>query len=144
MDIKILEILLQVPILIFYIIIFLIPYIFYKNLNYNTLNSFIKITFTFSSSLIISFLITIFIAYYSNELYKNIILDFYGYNFEGMSDYEYYQNVNKENLTDLKRIRESQMGIGWPLKAFFTFVVISLPVNLVSNIIFYLKFSKNL
>jgi len=52
-----------------------------------------------------------------------ILLEHYGYNWDGWNDAEKFKNVNSENIERVKSILISVMGIGWPVKAFFGFVM---------------------
>jgi len=54
-----------------------------------------------------------------------ILLSHYKYDFEAMNDAERYAQVAKENIERVKRIEMRMMGIGWPLKAFMTYLVYS-------------------
>ena len=55
----------------------------------------------------------------------HILLEYYGYNIDGMSEKEFYGNVLPENMERVKRMETSIMGIGWPLKAMFGMVILS-------------------
>ena len=52
-----------------------------------------------------------------------ILLKHYGYNIDGMNDTEFYGNVLPENRERVDNLVTSIMGIGWPLKAIFGFVM---------------------
>lgn len=52
-----------------------------------------------------------------------ILLEHYGYNYNGWNDVEKFQNVVQENLEKVKRLETSIMGIGWPVKAIFAFAI---------------------
>ena len=52
-----------------------------------------------------------------------ILLEYYGYNIEGMSEIERYEKILPENIERVKKIENSIMGIGWPLKAIFGFLI---------------------
>ena len=70
---------------------------------------------------VLGFLILIF-AWWTDKS-NMILLEHYGYNYNGWSDVERFQNVVQENLEKVKRLETSIMGIGWPLKAIFGFVM---------------------
>lgn len=72
---------------------------------------------------------TFALTYYSAEFSANFLLQKFGFNENGMNEFEYYRNVRSENFAKLKEIRNSQMGIGWPLKAVFACVFFTLPTN---------------
>jgi hypothetical protein len=52
-----------------------------------------------------------------------ILLDHFGYNYNGFNNTERFQNVAPENLDKVTRLEKSIMGIGWPLKAIFGFIM---------------------
>lgn len=53
-----------------------------------------------------------------------ILLHHYGYNLDGWTDLERYQNVDFKNMGKVKRLETDIMGIDWPLKAVFGYVTI--------------------
>jgi hypothetical protein len=53
-----------------------------------------------------------------------ILLQHYGYNLDGWTDLEKYQNVAFENMARVERLETDILGIGWPLKAVLGFVAI--------------------
>jgi hypothetical protein len=55
----------------------------------------------------------------------HILLEYYGYNIDGMNEREFYQNVLPENLERVKSIEISIMGLGWPVKAIFAIIILS-------------------
>ena len=67
-------------------------------------------------------------ADFSNEL----LLKYYGYNFEGMNAQEYYANVSSEDLEKVHEIERSMGGIGWPLKA-----IIMAPLFFIYSLVVY-------
>jgi hypothetical protein len=89
--------------------------------------------------LIICFIIKIAVTYYSAEFSNHFLLKKFGFNENGMNEFEYYRNGSSENLAKLKDIRKSQMGIGWPLKAMFACVFFTLPTIAIVIIILALK-----
>ena len=52
-----------------------------------------------------------------------ILLKHYGYNIDGMSESEFFGNVLPEDMDKVERLQTSIMGIGWPVKAMFGFVM---------------------
>lgn len=60
-------------------------------------------------------------ADYSDQL----LMGYYGYDFEAMNDTGRYANVKSENLEKLKRLEIGYFGVGWPLKAGMLFVFYS-------------------
>ncbi len=61
-------------------------------------------------------------AWWSHES-DLILLKHYGYNIDGMSETEFFRNVLPENMDKVKRLETSIMGIGWPVKAIFGYVI---------------------
>lgn len=61
-------------------------------------------------------------AWWSHES-DLILLKHFGYNIDGMSETEFFGNVLPENMDRVKRLETSVMGIGWPVKAIFGFVM---------------------
>ena len=51
-----------------------------------------------------------------------ILLEYYGYDKDGMNEQEFYGKVLPENMDKVKSLETSIMGIGWPLKAILTFI----------------------
>jgi hypothetical protein len=52
-----------------------------------------------------------------------ILLNRYGYNYDGLNDNERFRNVLEENINKVKGLETDIMGIGWPLKAIFGFII---------------------
>jgi len=50
------------------------------------------------------------------------IMEYYGYNFDGMSIEENYENVSFENIERVKQLEMSMMGIGRTFKAIFAYI----------------------
>ncbi|MEI6091817.1 MAG: hypothetical protein WCR42_15275 [bacterium] len=53
-----------------------------------------------------------------------ILLKHYGYIYNGI-EAQRYQNVQSKNLEMVKSLELSMMGIGWPVKVFFGFLIFS-------------------
>lgn len=70
---------------------------------------------------VLGILIVIF-AWWSHES-DLILLKHYGYNIDGMNETEFFRNVLPENLNTVKKLETSIMGIGWPVKVMFGFVM---------------------
>ncbi|QBO58789.1 hypothetical protein NBC122_01981 [Chryseobacterium salivictor] len=133
------EILLGIPAIIIFLLIILSPIFVYQILTFSIRNKSLNILTTFIISLVVSIIFTIAVTYYSTEFSNNFLLQKFGFNENGMNEYEYYRNVSSENLAKIKEIRNSQMGIGWPLKAMFACVFFTLPMNAIMSIILALK-----
>jgi hypothetical protein len=79
----------------------------------------ILITYSLVSLLITGVLILIF-AWWADKS-DMILLEHYGYNWDGWNDAERFKNVTSEHKERVKEILISVMGIGWPVKAIFGF-----------------------
>jgi hypothetical protein len=92
----------------------------------------------------ITSILTLLFAWWSDAS-NHMLLSHYGYDFEAMNDTERFANVSAQNLERVKRLEASMMGIGWPLKAFMTYVVYA-PYLLIVYLITYLlkKYKKNI
>lgn len=66
---------------------------------------------------LMAFLISIFAAW--GDISNLILLNHYGYSVDGMN----YENVLPENRERVDTLVTSLMGIGWPLKAMFGFIM---------------------
>lgn len=86
---------------------------------------------------ITSILILIF-AWWSDTSNK-MLLSHYGYDFEAMNVTERFENVSAQNMERVKRLEVSMMGIGWPLKAFMTYVIYSPYLIIVYMVSYLLK-----
>ncbi len=143
MEINSWKFLLDIPVLFFLILLVIMPIFIFKKLTFSVENKLAKITLTTVLTFLFTIVLTFAFTYYVEELSKNFILNKFGYNAYGMSDSEYFHNVKPENLTELKEIRDSKMGIGWPLKAIFATVFFALPMNLLITLIITVRKSKN-
>lgn len=102
--------------IILFILLFGIPFLFLwfarkSKLNYNFGFYFL---FAFLTTIIFVFFLAWF-GYISNE----ILLNYYGYNFDAMSSTERYKNISVENIEKVYSLEKNRSGIGWPLKAIF-------------------------
>ena len=70
---------------------------------------------------IITSILTLIFAWWTDTS-KEIMLDHYGYNFEAMNESERFKDISEENLEKVKHLEISMMGVGWPLKAFMTYI----------------------
>lgn len=52
-----------------------------------------------------------------------ILLRIYGYNIDGINAVEIYGKVFPSNMEQVKRLETCIMGIGWPLKTIFGYVI---------------------
>jgi hypothetical protein len=79
------------------------------------------IAYSLISLFVLGVLVLIF-AWWSYES-DLILLKHYGYNRDGMNETEFYGNVSPEKIEKVKSIQTSIMGIGWPLKAIFGYMI---------------------
>lgn len=78
------------------------------------------IIYSFSSLFIFGILIPLFVwRAYESDL---ILLEYYGYNMDGMNEFERYRNVLMENTEQVKNLETSIMGVGWQVKAIFAYI----------------------
>ena len=76
----------------------------------------------FLIGIILSGLIIWLFAWWT-DISNSILLKHYGYNVLGMNTTELYKNVMPADLERVRNIENSVMGIGWPLKAIFGFII---------------------
>jgi hypothetical protein len=74
--------------------------------------------------IVITAVITLTFAWWADTS-DRMLLAHYGYNIDGMNETEFYGQVSPENMERVKSLERSMMGIGWPLKAYMTYVVYS-------------------
>lgn len=77
------------------------------------------------------------------DISNDMFLNYYGFDIDAMNAIDRFKNVSVENMDSVKEIGRNRMGIGWPLKALFGFIVSS-PYLLIVYLIGYLyaKYSK--
>ena len=73
---------------------------------------------------------------------NQILLSHYGYDFNAMNEKGRFTKVTFENMERVKSLEISMMGIGWPLKAFMTYVFYSPYLLLVYLIVYIVKRNK--
>ena len=78
----------------------------------------IAVKFFLIGLILMALLIFVFAAW--ADISNLILLNHYGYSVDGMN----YENVLPENRERVDNLATSIMGIGWPLKAIFGFVMI--------------------
>ncbi|RXQ90404.1 hypothetical protein EO244_13420 [Ancylomarina salipaludis] len=82
------------------------------------------------------------IAWWADQS-QMILLSHYGFDHDAMSDVERFRHVAQENMERVKSLQRRSLGIGWPLKAMFGFVIfipylfivyfVSLLINRIKN-----------
>jgi hypothetical protein len=105
-----------------------------------------KIKFKFITYLTLGLILTAIITFvfaWWTDTSDLILLRHFGYNIDGMNETEFYGKVLPENMDKVKRMEKSIMGIGWPLKAFLTFIYYS-PYIFIVYFIVYLIGKKKL
>lgn len=65
------------------------------------------------------------------------LMSYYGWNPDGMCDTEYFRNVAESDVERVQKLWKHNMGVGWPVKAFFSYIVI-LPFQLILSAVEYL------
>ena len=109
--------------LITYLILVVVPFMSSKFLQKNNF----LLLFLFSS--LVSFLISSFSMYWSEELSHKLIYKIYNFEPYGMNDIERFSNVQPENRKAIQKIYENDFGIAWPLKLFISFFTVVIPYN---------------
>ena len=101
-------------------IIIVTPILILTILKKSNLRSYV--IFYFLIGIILSGLIICLFAWWT-DISNSILLKHYGYNVLGMNTTELYKNVMPADLERVRNIENSVMGIGWPLKAIFGFII---------------------
>jgi hypothetical protein len=86
--------------------------------------------------IIITSIITLTFGWWSDTS-NELLLSYYGYDFDAMNENERFANVSTDNLERVKSLEISMMGIGWPLKTIITFAAYS-PYLLIVYLVTYL------
>jgi hypothetical protein len=86
----------------------------------------------------ITSILTLLFAWWSDAS-NQMLLTHYGYDFEAMDETERFKNVSAQNMERVKSLEVSMMGIGWPLKAFMTYMIYCPYLLLIYLISFFLK-----
>lgn len=68
------------------------------------------------------------------------LMVYYGWNPDGMCDREYFQDVAECDTERVQKLWNHNMGVGWPIKAFFSYIVI-LPSQWIISVAEYLIIS---
>jgi hypothetical protein len=126
-DFLILGLLLVIPILLLFLLGKL-------NTNYYSI-------YYFLIGLLLAGVIIYFFAWWSYQS-NCFLLEYYGYNINGLNETELFEKVLPENKERVINIEKSIMGIGWTLKAIFGFVVFFPYLCLISIINRFLEKSK--
>ncbi len=93
-------------------------------------------------SVAITSILTLTFGWWS-DFSNQILLSHYGYNYYGMNEIERFKNVVPDNIERVKSLEICIMGVGWPLKAFVTYVVYSPYLLIVYIIGYFIKKYKN-
>ena len=64
------------------------------------------------------------------------LMEYYGYDLDGMSESECYRNVEPGDRVMVEGMLSHIMGIGWPLRAVFAYVII-IPFQIILSFIEY-------
>jgi hypothetical protein len=87
-----------------------------------------KIKYKFSVFLALSipltFIIITLFGWWSSQS-NELLLAYYGYDFEAMNDHERFANVSAKNIERVKSLEMSMMGIGWPAKVIISYIAYS-------------------
>lgn len=52
------------------------------------------------------------------------LMEYYGWNPDGICDSEYFQNVQEVDRERVQKLWNHNMGVGWPIKAFIHYLII--------------------
>ena len=99
-----------------------------------------NIRYKFITYLAIGVFLTAFIVFvfaWWGDASDDLLLTYYGYNFDGWSEEERCEKVAPENLEKVGSLVTSKMGIGWPLKAIMSYIFYS-PYLLIVYVATYL------
>ena len=90
--------------------------------------------------LILSFIIVdgvLLLVYFGMDDYSTKwLMEYYGYDLDGMSESECYRNVELGDRGMVEGMSSHIMGIGWPLRAMFAYVII-IPFQIVLSLTEY-------
>lgn len=130
-EVKFWENLLDFPIYVFLFFCFIIPfwpaYKFSIRINNSILKKFF---YSLAVSFIISFFLVLFFAYYADCLYYEILNSQFGYFYNGVDEFTNPEKLTEKQIKLLEEInRRKNTGIGWPLRAMFSYVYIIVPYN---------------
>lgn len=91
-------------------------------------------------SLILAFFIVdgvLLLVYFGWDDYSTKwLMEYYGYDLDGMSESECYRNVKPDDRGMVEGMLSHIMGIGWPLRAVFAYVLI-IPFQIILSFIEY-------
>lgn len=113
------EFLLKTIDLLFFTAILAGPFFFLKFINKKNIQY--KFLYFFLIGMIYIIIMSIGFSWW-NYTSDILLLKYYGYNLDGMSEVENYSKVLPENIEKVQSLLTSVMGIGWPLKAFFLMI----------------------
>lgn len=65
------------------------------------------------------------------------LMEYYGWDPNGMCDSEYYQNVAECDRERVQKLWNHNMGVGWPVKAFLVYLFL-FPLQLILSAIVFL------
>ncbi len=86
----------------------------------------INIKYGFIAYLVIGLLVTsviMLIFSWWSVVSDEMLLSYYEYDFEALNEVERFANVKPENVERVENIEKSLSGIGWPLKAIFSYAL---------------------
>ena len=130
------EVLIQLLSFTLLISILIFPVLFLKKLYKRKTKNTVLLYFIICP--IITFILVFSLAWWS-YFSKNLLLSYYGYDFNDLDSIARLQNVASENLDRVKKLRVSTMGIGWPLKAFMIYPFFFVYLVIVHNVLDYRK-----
>lgn len=104
--------------------------------------------FSFWSYLILNIFTSVFLIFFLawfDDYSKNLLLEYYNFNFNALSETEQLKGVEPKNLNTVKKLYTSTFGIGWPVKAIIMMISFS-PILLIYFLVLFFirrKLNKN-
>jgi uncharacterized protein YacL len=129
------EIIIAIISIILLVGLFITPFVIYRSLS--KLNARYKFIKYIVNGIIISAVLSVTFAWWADKS-DDLLLAHYGYNREGMNEYESYGQVSPEDLETVRSLEKNTGRIGWPLKAMMAIVILLpylLVVYLVSSVL---------
>ncbi len=102
------------------------PFIVGKKLKHNSY------LLLLSFSLVLSFILSTLTVYWAEDLSRELIYRFYGFDPNGMDESERWtREINIEDRKTIERIYEGSFRMGWPIRLILSYVIFMIPYNLV-------------
>lgn len=142
MHIQFVEILINLITFLLILLLLFTPFYVHKKYTEIGFSGLTHLLFTVITAVAFSGILCVISSYWSLEFSNHLLLYAMDYNSEGMNLEEFVQHVRPEHLDKVQKIEQQMMGIGWPLKALFGFIIFVLPYNLI--VILFIKLYRRL